>query len=254
MQVLPVVAGDDPAMLADCDVILLSSKTTGLEYLCARLAPHIGADTVLLTLQNGVEAPALVSRLFPSHAVLAGSAFIGVRVERPGFVVHSAAGHLRLGAWQGEAWSQQARLLAAWQAVGVDARAVDDMHHMLWNKMLWNCGFNAITALTRRYARDVAAEARGVRWVRDAMHEVRQVAAAEGVELKPEEAERHITMTLQAGPVKTSMWQDFEHGHATEIDTMNGCIVRLAEQHGLAVPVNAMLADLIRLAEKPAAS
>jgi len=250
---LQVEAGDDPALLADCDVILLTSKTTGLEQLCTQLAPLIRPDAVLVTLQNGVNAPAQVAGLFPHHALLAGSAFIGVRIERPGVVIHSAAGHLRLGLWQGDGTAMLAALLAAWQAAGVDARAVDDMRQMLWNKMLWNCGFNAITALIRRYARDVAADTAAVRWVRNAMDEVRQVAACEGVALTEKDIESHLQLTLMAGPVKTSMWQDIEHGHATEIDEMNGCIARLAERHGLTAPVNSMLADMIRLAERAAA-
>jgi len=249
---LKVTASDDASLLADCDAVLLACKTTGLAAMCEQLVPVVSSSTVLMTMQNGVAAPDIVAGYFPDSPLLAASAFIGARIERPGVVVHSAAGHLRLGSWGDHPERSEAvmrELIAAWNRSGVDAQEVPDMRAMLWHKMLWNCGFNAITALTRRYAKDIAADTDSARWVRDAMAETAAVAEALGVTLPADAADQHIQLTLKTGEVKTSMWQDMEHGHATEIEAMNGHVAGLGRELGIATPVNDLLASLIRAAE-----
>ncbi|MCF7821781.1 MAG: 2-dehydropantoate 2-reductase [Mariprofundaceae bacterium] len=246
-------ASDDAGILADCDVILLTSKTTVLEHMCVQITPSIRPDALLITMQNGVTAPDQVASHFPSNPLIAGSAFIGVRLEKPGFVIHSAAGHLRMGWWQGkrEPWlSLFDELLSAWNDSGVDAQEVGDMKAMLWHKLLWNCGFNAITALTRRFAKDIVAEEESARWVRSAMQETIDVAAACGVTLADDAIEQHISLTMETGEVKTSMWQDMEHDRPTEIEAMNGFVAQKARELGLEAPVNDMLASLIRAASE----
>lgn len=251
--VLDVHASDDASILSDCDVILLTCKTTVLSELCEQLESVIEDQVVLVTVQNGVAAPDQVAAFFPNNPLITATAFIGVRIEKPGVVVHSAAGHIRLGVCQNEGellLSALTGLIAAWKRSGVDAEHVSDMKCMLWHKMAWNCGFNAITALTRRYARDIAADEDSVRWVRAAMQEVVEVAAAESVELPDGAIEQHLALTMKAGPVKTSMWQDMEHGRPTEIAAMNGYIVKRAGELGLIVPTNDLLASLIRASER----
>jgi len=249
---LDVRAGDDAALLSGCDVVILACKTTALDELCRQIAPVITKESVLVTMQNGVTAPDQVAGHFPGSPVIAASAFIGVRIDEPGVIVHSAAGHLRLGLWKnhsGKAETVLATLIESWQQAGVDAQAVADMRAMLWHKMVWNCGFNAITALTRRFARDVAAEEDSARWVRSAMRESVAVAKVLGVELATDVMEQHMQLTMKAGPVKSSMWQDLEHGRLTEIEAMNGYIAGRAKESGLSAPVNDVLASLIRAAE-----
>ena len=253
---LKIQASDDPSILKDCDLLLLTCKTTALNELCQQLLPVINSGTVLLTMQNGVTAPDQVALFFPKNPMLAASAFIGVRVERPGVVVHSAAGHVRMGHWgmsgesSGAASAVLEQLIAAWERSGVDAGKVSDMKSMLWHKMLWNCGFNAMTALTRCYARDIATDEDSVRWVRVAMQEAIDVARAESVQLPEDAIEQHLALTMKAGPVRTSMWQDMEHGCPTEIEAMNGFVAQKAQELGLEAPVNDLLASLIRAAEK----
>jgi len=244
-----VQASDNPGCLNDCDVIVLACKTTQLKAMCTQLLPVVNEHACLLTLQNGVQAAEQVAAYFPQHCVLAGSAFIGVRIEKPAYVIHSAAGHIRLGAWQGEAMKVLQSLISAWLRAGVDAQLEVDMRHMLWQKMLWNCGFNAITALTRRYARDVALHDGMAVWVRAAMLEVVEVAMAMGIKLDAMMVDKHLQLTCEAGEVKSSMWQDISSRKATENAAMNGYIAEQGKLLGIAVPVNSMLANMMDLAE-----
>lgn len=242
-------ASDAAAILADCDIVLIAAKNTALPDILSQIAPHLAAGALVVTLQNGVRAPELAAAALPGHPVAAGSAFIGVRIEAPGYVIHSAAGHIRFAPWTDNASEPLAALVAAFNEAGVDAAVEPDARTMLWTKMLWNCGFNAITALTRRYARDIATNPDTVRWVEAAMRETEAVAHAEGATLASDAVHKYIAGSRNMGEVKTSMWQDMEHGRATEIADMNGQVVELAEKHGLPVPVNAMLTSLIHAAE-----
>lgn len=247
---LAVRASDDAALLADADVVMLTGKMTDFPALLASLASHLRADALLLTLQNGVAAPDLTGSAFPAHAVAAGTAFIGARIESPGVVVHSAAGGIRMGYWQagpGERYFQP--LLGAMQQAGVPVREEPDPKLMLWRKLLWNVGFNPITAITRRFARDMAADASTLRLLREAMREAVAVAKASGVALDEEDIVKHVQVTLEMGPVKTSMWQDIGHGRPTEIDFLNGFVVRQGEASGVPTPVNAMLTALVHAIE-----
>jgi len=222
-----------------------------LDDMCRSLVDVVKSNVTWLTLQNGVQAADQVSIYFPNHCVLAASAFIGVRIEEAGHVIHSAAGHIRLGYWVKNEHGHEIMeyLQHAWQKAGVDAKIEADMLTMIWQKMLWNCGFNAVTALTKRYARDVALDEDMAEWVRAAMLEVVAVASAMGVRLDEDMIEQHMNMTREAGEVKSSMWQDMAHKKPTEIAAMNGYIVAQAKQLGIAVPINTMLATMIDLAE-----
>jgi len=250
---LELMVSDNPAIAESCDVVLFTCKTTGLVAMCRQLAGHVAEGALLATLQNGVEAPDIVAAHFPGHEIIAGSAFIGARIEAPGHVVHAAAGHLRLGIWRedgGDAAARLEELVALFCQAGVDARTVKDVRQLLWNKMIWNCGFNAITALTRRYARDIAGEAETAGMALAAMRETAAVARALGVNLLADAAERQLEITKSVGQVKTSMWQDIEQARPTEIEAMNGYVASAAERLGLEAPVNRMLAILVRALEQ----
>jgi 2-dehydropantoate 2-reductase len=247
---LAVRAGDDAALLAGSEVILLASKITGLAALLTRIAPHVAAHTLLVTLQNGAVAPEMVQQAFPRHAVAAATPFIGVRIERPGMIVHSAAGGMRLGRWQpGPGDVLFAPLLDALQKAGVSVREEADARLMLWRKLLWNVGFNALTAITRRDARDIAAGEKTLELARSAMAEAVAVARRAGVNLSEGDIDRHVQATLGAGPVKTSMWQDIELGRPTEVDYINGYVASLGAELGIATPVNEMLTVLVHAIE-----
>jgi len=247
---LAVQASDDAATLSCADVVLLTGKMTDFPELLAALAPHLRSDALLLTLQNGVAAPDLVCSVFPDHAVAAGTAFIGARIESPGVVVHSAAGGIRMGHWQagpGEQYFQS--MLQALQQAGVPVREEPDPKLMLWRKLLWNVGFNPITAITRRFARDMAADAATLELVCEAMAEAVAVAQAAGVGLDDGDIAKHVQVTLEMGPVKTSMWQDIERGRPTEIDFLNGFVVQQGKSFAVPTPINGMLTALVHAIE-----
>lgn len=243
---LAVDATDNVARLADCNVVVVSSKMTGLKALLRAMQGCLSDDAMLVSLQNGVQAPDMLAEAFPGHAVVAGTAFIGVRLEAPGHIIHSAAGGIRLGLWRDGSGSALLPVLnEALRAAGVASDIDADPAAMLWRKLLWNCGFNAITAITRRYAREVASNDETLQMVRAAMQETVTLANELSVAIDALDIDRHIDVTLAMGPVKTSMWQDVEAGHISEVDYMNGYVAERAESLGLAAPANRILTTLM---------
>ncbi|MDQ6982979.1 MAG: 2-dehydropantoate 2-reductase [Mariprofundus sp.] len=246
-----IEASHDVHDLADCKVVVISCKMTGLATMIEILKPVVTPDMLLITLQNGVEAPDMVAAAFPGVAVVAGTAFIGARIERPGFVIHSAAGGIRLGRWQqGKGGQFLTPLLEAFNTAGVPAREDDNAASMLWRKLLWNCGFNAITAITRRFAKDMAASHETLLVVRQTMSEAVAVAQKLGVEIDESDIDKHVEVTLAMGPVKTSMWQDLEAGHKTEVDYINGYVARKGAELDVPADTNRLLTTLIHAVEE----
>lgn len=252
---IPVQATADIEQLNRCKIVILCCKMTALSQMLASLQHILHPEALILTLQNGVEAPDMAASAFPDHAVAAGTAFIGARIEAPGYVIHSAAGGLRLGMWQsgmrqqGPGAQHLPWLIQACRDAAIPIRQDDDPAALLWRKLLWNCGFNAITAITRRYASDMAANSETVAIVRQAMQETVAVGHALGIAIGAEDIEKHIDITLTMGPVKTSMWQDIEAGHRTEVDYINGYVASQAEAMQLPATANRMLASLIHAIE-----
>jgi len=248
-----LVAEDNPAALADADIVLLTCKMTALSSLLGAVRRHLKPGALVVTVQNGVQAPAMAAEALPEHAIAAASAFIGVRVERPGVVVHTAAGGFQAGMYASRGQGAMARLNALLQLMrhaGVEARRQDDVARMLWRKMLWNCGFNALTALTCRYAREIALDSGTREIAHIAMRETLEVARNMGIALAEADIEQHLRVSGKMGPVKTSMWQDIEAGRPTEVDHMNGYVARRATELGLDAPVNRMLTAMVHAREQ----
>ena len=246
-----IPATAEHTQLSQCPIIIFTCKMTALHALINSLKTVIQPHCMLVSMQNGVQAPDMLAAAFPQHTIIAASAFIGARLAAPGHIIHSAAGGLRMGLWQhGPGDPLLPQLCTAFQLADVPCRIDTDPAAMLWRKMLWNCGFNAITAITRRYAKEIAAHPETLTIVQQAMQETIRVASGCGIAINAADMHKHIATTLSMGAVKTSMWQDIEAGHRTEIDYMNAYVANLAESMQLAAPTNRWLSSLIHSIEQ----
>lgn len=247
---LTVDSAEAAAAAGPYDLILVTTKGYhGNPDFYASLAPALAESGVALTLQNGVEsAKPLVAAL--GRRVLAGVAFIGAERTAPGMVNHTAAGHVVLGEPGGGSSKRAQAVAALLQGAGIKATASQDIRVDQWRKLVWNAPFNGITALTRVYAHETLAVPAGRALVEAAMREVAAVAGALGVALEPTVVADTLRLTETAGPVRTSMLVDLEHGRALEIEALYGPPIREGERLGVATPVLRSLAALLALAER----
>jgi 2-dehydropantoate 2-reductase len=237
----PVEATTDMGAAADAGVVLLSVKTTDTESAATQLAPHFRKNSVLVSLQNGVDNVARIRASVGIDAVPA-VVYVGAEVVEPGRLKHTARGDLVMG--------PHPVLLPLFARAGIPVRVSDNVEGELWLKLILNSAYNALSALGRaNYGRLVRhAESRDL--MRRVVDEVVAVGTAHGVRF-PEIDLIAATWKLGEGMELTtsSTAQDIGRGKPTEIDSLNGYVARLGDELGIPTPVNRTLHALVKLLE-----
>ena len=245
-RVAPVRAVATPAEAGPCSVVLVCVKSYDTDAAIAALRPVVGSDTIVLSLQHGIENEERLAAGLGLPPLLAGMTQIGAELVAPGVVRVDSGGRIVFGELDGRATPRADRLAALFAGAGIDHRVARRIAVMLWDKLAWNAAFNAVTAVTRRTVGEVLADPDGSALVRAAMLEVVAVAQASGVPLaaeKVDEALRHSAAEL--GMLKTSMLQDRLRGRRLEYDALNGAVLRAAARHRVPAPVNRVLHALL---------
>ncbi|MBK1613578.1 2-dehydropantoate 2-reductase [Rubrivivax gelatinosus] len=224
-------------------LVLFCVKSTDTEAAAQAMRPHLGADTLLLSLQNGADNAERLRTLLP-QPVRAAVVYVATEMAGPGHVLHHGRGELLVEPGRGgDDWAE------AFRAAGVPVAISDDVRQALWVKLILNCAYNALSAISQQpYGLLVAGAG-----VTDVMHlivrECVAVAAAEGVEL-PADIDASVLALAGSMPgQRSSTAQDLARGKSTEIDHLNGYVVRRGRQHAIATPVNQTLVTLVHLLE-----
>jgi 2-dehydropantoate 2-reductase len=237
-----VRASTDIAAAGGTDLILFCVKTTATSAAARDLSPHLRYGAVVVSLQNGVDS---VERIREAAGLDASQAavYVGAEMSAPGVVHHTARGDLVVAAGC-EA------IAALFERAQVPCRVSADIRAELWTKMMLNCAMNAISALARTSYGAIVHDAGSRELMRMAIDEGVAVARAEGVALDARALmEAANRLGESAGATFSSTAQDLLRGKPTEIDSLNGYLVRRGVQCGIATPVNQTLHVLVKLAE-----
>ena len=232
---------EDPAALATAlqpELVVFAVKLPDAEATAQRLAPLVGPHTVVLPLQNGVEAAELLARHVPARSVALGLAYIPTRIAEPGVIEHGGGfARLRFGALHPSQAGVMEGFLAACRRAGIEAEMPADIRLASWEKFVFLTGLSSLTALTREPAGVVRAHAPTRELLRQVMHEATTLGRAEGVPLPQDFAERQMAFadTLVPG-MKASMLHDLEAGRRLELPWLAGAVVRRSAALGLAAP------------------
>jgi 2-dehydropantoate 2-reductase len=239
-----LAAVDDPAGAVEADVVLFSVKSTDTEAAGAQLRPHLAPGALVLCLQNGVDNADRLRTVLPGHAVAAAVVYVGAEMAGPGHLKHHGRGELTI-----EPSARSEALARALVAAGVPTEISDNVRGALWVKLVLNCAYNAISAIAQLpYGRAVQGE--GIpELMADVVAECKAVARAEGVQFAGDvdAAIRRIVETMPGQSSSTA--QDLARGKRTEIDHLNGLIVRRGQALGVATPANRALWALVKLIE-----
>jgi 2-dehydropantoate 2-reductase len=242
-----VHATDRPEDTGVCDLALVCVKSYDTLTAAQLLRPAVGPDTIVLSLQNGVENEEQLERELGRGNVMGAMAYIGVDVTSPGVVVHSVAGRLAFGEHNGQRTPGAERLAQVFLDAGIDAQLSTNITITLWDKLIWNAAFNAICTLSRSTIGEVLSHPQTRTLVRDTMLEVVTVARAQGLDLQESRADEHIASSQTPGmsSYATSMAYDLARGKRLEYDALNGAVVRFGERCGVPVPINRTLYGLL---------
>jgi 2-dehydropantoate 2-reductase len=248
-ETVPIKATGDPSAVRDANLILFCVKTLDTETAARAISPHVGANAVVLSLQNGVDNADKIKEA-TSLEVLPTVVYCAAALAAPGRMKHAGRGDLVIAETPAE---PAASIAAAFERAGVPCRLTDNIQGEIWQKLVLNCASNAITALTRAgyalavrnpYTRQIMIQA---------VQETVDVAGAAGVRMPIPTAEltRQLLNTLEkyGAEAVSSTAQDLARGKKTEIDALNGYVARRGAELGVPAPVNQTLHALVKLVE-----
>ena len=246
---------DDPAEAGPCDVILYCVKTPSNDATIPSMRPMMGSDSVVISLQNGVDNGELLTREYGEDRVMEGAAYVFSAITAPGRI-HQTGGPRRIvfGRLGGGSSARGEEIVDAMQRGGVTAHLSTDIRIELWNKLILICAVGGMTALTRRPLGEILGYDGTARMAREVMREVYQLALAMGIPLEPDaDGANYRFMSQQHPSSKGSMCHDLEAGRRLEIDSLCGYASRMGRVHGVATPLNDYLYDTLKLEDLQAA-
>jgi 2-dehydropantoate 2-reductase len=223
---LPAKAATDATALASPDLVLFCVKSADTEQAGRSLAGRLLPETSVLSLQNGVDnAPRLAA--VTGHAVIPVVVYVGSEMAGPGHVRHHGGGDLAIG-----------------------ATIADDIDKTLWSKLIINCAFNALSAVA-----DISygpmLEVEGTRdVVTSAVQEAASVARACGVSIGDDLLAHILNIPAIMPNQMSSTAQDLARGKPSEIDFLNGYVVRKGAELGIPTPTNHALQVMVKLAQR----
>jgi 2-dehydropantoate 2-reductase len=225
-------------------LVLFCVKSADTEAAGRELLPHLSPGAVLLTLQNGVDNADRLRPVVPGHTVAASVVYVGTEMAGDGHVRHNGRGELVI-----EPTPLGAALPALLSAAGIPAEESTNVRGALWVKFILNCAYNALSAISQMPYGQMVQGPGILDVMRDVVAECKAVAQADGVTLASDvdEAIRKIVQTMPAQYSSTA--QDLARGKRSEIDYLNGFVVRRGEALGIATPANRALWALVRLLE-----
>lgn len=240
----PVQATIEPSGVAGAELVLISVKSDDTVAAATAIAPHLADNARILSLQNGVDNAERLEAVF-GRAVIPAAVYVAVETLAAGQVRHNGRGELVIGAGpDSEALAQ------SFAQAGIPTDVSANVRDVLWTKLTINCAYNALCAIGELPYGAMVGVAGVPEAMADVVAECRAVASAAGVRL-PDNLGDSVTGLAAAMPSQfSSTAQDLQRGKKTEIEHLNGYVVRTAEKFGISVPANRMLLACIRLREE----
>ncbi|UCG37953.1 MAG: ketopantoate reductase family protein [bacterium] len=244
-----VTVATDCARVGPVDLVVVLVKSARTREAIEAARPLFGEGTLAISLQNGLGNEEVLGEVVGRDRVLSGKTYGGGVITEPGRVLVARKGKLtQVGELAGGITERARRLGDLFERAGLETRVCPEMLPVIWRKLLINVSTGAITAITGLTYGELVQVPEAVRCGIEAVAEAMAVARAAGIRLEmsdPEEAFLTAVKDLPSG-FKTSMLQDVVKGVKTEIDFINGAVVRRGAQHGVPTPVNATLVAAIK--------
>jgi 2-dehydropantoate 2-reductase len=238
--------------IADADLILCCVKSPDTERAIREIKALIKSDTLILSLQNGVDNAERISQVVPNK-VISAVVYVAAGMGGNGHVKHFGRGELIIGvANQAESISSELQeICEIFLSANIPCAVSNNIQRELWLKFLVNCSYNGISAIGQITYGEMAQQENTWQLINDLTTEFLLVAHHENIDISEDEAQRvneQIAKTM-AGQ-RSSTAQDLLRHKPTEIDYLNGLIVRKAKEHGLKVPNHQAIYTLVKMIEQ----
>jgi len=236
--------------LGDCQLAIICTKSYSTEEACKRIAKAVGSETLVLTLQNGIGNAQILSDHFDPNQVVCGVTSHGSTLLGPGMVRHAGKGDTVIGRQDGKVTLALRNVQSVLAKAGFTAKISKNIDSIVWSKLIINVGINALTAVTQ-LRNGMLPEYPGTKEImRDAVSEAVKVSKKKRLKLIYEDPIQKVESVCKATATNiSSMLQDVLNKKKTEIDFINGAIVRQAKGLSIATPVNHLLTGLVKTIE-----
>lgn len=246
-----VSAESEALGIRPADLVLVFVKSSNTAQAGKTAAGLLKPEGLLLTLQNGMgNADSLAQAVDPGQ-ILVGSTAHGAHVLGPGHIRHAGQGETVIGPWL---WSEKTgtradEISSLLSRAGIRTRSSDTVLENLWDKLLVNVGINALTALTGIRNGQILDWECSRQLLAAAVQEAARLAGTLGIKVRQDPVQRVLAIAEATAANRSSMGQDVDRRKKTEIEAINGYVVREGDKIGLDVPVNRTLTALIQTLE-----
>ena len=240
-------SASDPKALPQPDLIILGMKAYALEKVMDQIEPIMHPGTTILTLQNGVTIEDTLKARFGRERIVGGVAFIYSKIVKPGVIDHFKKGMVTIGELMGLETARSAEIAQLFKDAGIPCFLSKDIRKAKWEKMCWNCVFNPLTVLVNDHVARALDHPELQPVITTMVREVSAVAmAAHRIPLDDDMPEKVVKWSQELRDIHTSMYDDWAAGRPTEIDFLNGYIVKRGKEFGIPTPMNEMATALIK--------
>ncbi len=236
--------------IGQADLILICVKSFHTKIAIEQIKPLLAQETKILTLQNGIGNLEIISELIGEERVIAGVTNEGATLIDIGKIRHAGRGETIIGAINGKTPVQMRAIREIFNQVGLECKMSRDIKSLLWSKLIINVGINALSAITRLPNGKLIEFEGTKRILRDAVTEAARIAKRKRIKLIFDDPLAKVEAVCEGTQGNlSSMLQDVLRKKRTEVDFINGVIVRLGQELGIDVPTNKFLLDLIKTME-----
>lgn len=240
---VPMQATTEVSGVEDADVVLFCVKSSDTEATGRMIAPYLKPEATVLCLQNGVDNAERLAAVV-SQTVLPTAVYVATEMLGPGYVRHYGRGELIIGSS-----APSPRIADVLSQAKIPTTVSMDVISALWTKLVANCSYNALSAVAQLpYGRLIEID--GVReTIQNTIDECISVANAAGIALPINIHDLTLAIATDMAGQRSSTAQDLARGKPTEIDHLNGYVVREGKQLGIPTPINLLLQTMVKLKE-----
>ena len=239
-----------PKDIGAADIVFICVKSYDTKAAVEHARPLIGADTAVVTLQNGVGNIEAIAEMIGEGNVVGGSTNIGATLIEPGKVKLAGKGETVIGKPDGKLSFHMRTIRELFNKAGLETRLSQDIKSILWSKLIINCGINALAAILRLQSGRLLEHESSRSLMREIVTEAVRIAKRKRIKLLYDDPLAKVEAVCEATSGNAcSMLQDVLKAKRTEIDVINGVIVRFGQELGIAVPLNAAVVNIIKTIE-----
>lgn len=250
LRIIPMTAASDVTSVGKADLVIFFVKTYDIEAAVSDALALEKEDTVFLTLQNGLGNEEALCREIDRTKVMLGVTGHGATLLEPGHLRHAGWGKTLIGELDHRMTDRASRIARMFCEAGIETEVSLNIHDHVWGKLLANVGINALTALTGFRNGQLLDYPETVRLTEKLVTEASEVARRKGIHFEGDALERVRKVIEATRENRSSMGQDFDRRRKTEIDAINGAVVREAQRLGIPAPFNEAVTELVKAIEK----